>query len=268
MIHFIDSGDDDNNKEKLELFRAAARLEPVSGARVQTLEKMFGPGARELGLWVQSDNLGRPTAAISRYGGTMTVTGSVIADLEELVEFARTVGGFSHLSAPPALADMLSDLGRIRRFTGMTREAPPFADDFSEVQGAPVLPGVYELLCAIDPAFGAATSKDAWYVHTSHLLRHELGYCAGVYDNRKLVSTGGVYASGETHSVISGLATLDAYRGRGYAGLICRYLSNKIIESGRIPALYTVSESLILFYESMGFVPGKRWAELIREGRE
>lgn len=259
MIHYLSEG----YEQHLDAFLAAVELEPVSGARIQTLYNMFGLGYKNVDFWVQINRLGQPAAAISRYGGQLAVSDSLQADLEELEEFIRFQGGYTQLSASPILCGLLRDLGRTRHFYRMVRNGPPFEEEFEAIIKPP-LSDVYDLLCAVDRDFEDNTNRGAWHVHTSHLVRHKLGYCVGIQDeDSKLVSIGGVYNIGKTHGVIGGLATLPEEKGQGYAGTICRYLTNQILAAEKTPALYAATESLTVYYGSMGYVEKGRWSEVI-----
>lgn len=255
MIHFL-------TEEHVEDFLAAAQMEPISGARVQTLYSMYGLNYKSASFWVQKNRLDQPTAALCLFGGQLTVSGGIQADLDEVEEFVRFMEGISAVSGPPMLCGMLQNLGRPQYFQSMVHNGIPFADDFPDVNGAPAFSDIYDLLCYVDKEFDDSTNRGAWHVHVSHLIRHKLGYCAGVYQKGELVSTGGVYNSGTTHGVIGGLATISEYKGQGYAGQICRYLSNCIIKAKKTPALYAATESLIVYYEAMGFSTSGQWAEI------
>ncbi|MDL2232847.1 GNAT family N-acetyltransferase, partial [Ruminococcaceae bacterium OttesenSCG-928-L11] len=259
MIHFLESG----KPELTELFFQAAELEPISGARLQMLFNMFKLSYRDVCFWVQVNGLGQPVAAISRYGGQLSVCDSLQADAYELEEFVRFTGDGSAISCSPSLAAQLSDIGRTTFVYGMAyRDSALLEDDFSAIDESPSVPALYDLMCEVDADFEASTNRGAWYTHTSHLVRHKLGFCAGIWEDDELISCGGVYASGKTHSVIGGLCTLPEHRGQGHAGLICRNLMNRILKTKKIPAIYAASESLSVYYGSMGFKERGRWAEI------
>jgi len=260
MIKFVDK----IGGELSDAFLEGAELEPVSGARLQTLYEMFKEKYKNVEFWVQLDYLGKPSGAISRYGGQLCITHGTNADLDELEEFVRFIGGYSFITLSPSLAVMLEDLGETVSHYKMTREdSQSFPWDDFDLIIKPSLSDAYELLCAVDPVFKEQSDRAAWHVHASHLVRHKLGYCFGILrEDGALISTGGMYSSGKTYGVIGGLATLPEEQRKGYGGTICRYLTNKIIAEGKIPALYAATESLKLYYESMGFAVKGRGCEI------
>jgi hypothetical protein len=258
MIHYLSENEPDNQAA----FWEAAELEPLSGARIQTLYRMFGCSYKNVDFWVQTDHREKPVAALSRYGNQLSISDSLHADLDELEEFVRFLGGFTQVSCSPLLGGQLRDLGRVRYVHQMIRRAPPFEEEDFEQIVKPALSEVYELLCLVDGEFEEHTNRGAWHVHTSHLVRHKLGFCVGILSEGRLVSTGGVYNAGKTHAIIGGLATLPEEKGQGYGGLLCRYLTNQILQSGKIPALYAASESLTLYYNAMGYEDKGRWCEI------
>jgi hypothetical protein len=62
MIHYLNDTDLDNQAAFLE----AAEMEPLSGARIQTLYHMFGYSYKHVDFWVQRDYRDQPVAALSR----------------------------------------------------------------------------------------------------------------------------------------------------------------------------------------------------------
>jgi len=263
MIHYI-SGDD---AELAGAFMEASELEPASGARLQTLYNMYRGKTKHMDFWVQLDFRGQPSAAVSRYGGQLSVTHGPNSDLDELEEFVRFIGGYSFISASPSLAVMLKDLGDAANSYKMVRKAALFPDDDFDLIAKPSLSDVFELLCIADESFKERSDRASWHVHTSHLVRHKFGYCVGIIrEDGKLISTGGVYNTGISHGIIGGIATLPSERGHGYSGVVCRYLANQIILDRKVPALFSATESLAVYYESMGFEEKGRWCEIaVRE---
>lgn len=243
-------------------FIAACSFDPIIGARLYTLLRCYGCSMPGLRLWLAQEN-GVPTAAISRFDGWLVFSASGRVDVEELGGFVRAIGEYRYIEGAPEVCARLGIEGEFESSHTMRYAAASgFDEDFGAVCENPRLSDVYHILCTENPWFANTTSWDGWYPHTSHLLRHGLGFAAVLCADGVPVSTGGVYTMGEQVAVIGGLATLHAYRGRGYASVLTKYLINKILAQDKIPALFCASDSLARYYEGFGFVQSGKWGEI------
>ena len=246
----------------LPAFLQATSLDAILGARLYTQYQVYGLEYPAMNFWLQQNENGEATAALSRFDGWLTVSAGERADLDELAEFARMLGGFSRLEAAPALCECLRGDGKLDGGLMFCYKGEGFGGMHPGVHTQPALRDVYQTICAANTWFSDTTNWAGWYTHTSHLLRHRLGFCSAVQKDGKVVSTGGVYTMGQCVAVIGGLATLPGYRGRGYAAQILHQLVDVALQQGKTPALFCAEESLVGYYSRNGFVPAGRWAEV------
>jgi len=248
--------------EDLADYTALSSLEPVIGARLHTQLAVYGTSGGIAGQWIARDSAGTPTAALLRFSGWMVICAGAGVDIPELADFLQAVGGFRYIEGSSALVRALGGFlsGVCDSSCTMCYPGEPPAQTGADVCDDPSLEDVHRLLCTESLAGSAPWTE--WYPHTSHLVRHGLGFAAAIYEDGQAVATGGVYASGAGYGVIGGLTTLQAYRSRGYAGRIVRHLCRACIRRGWTPVLFCAGDSLADYYRTLGFVPLGHWAQL------
>lgn len=236
--------------------------DPLLGVGIRTHLAVYGTDDRYTDFWLAADADGRPCAAIERRGGEILLAATGAPDPAELGEFLRAVGGFDEIRGPAALCeDLLPTLGgSFHTAPAMRYSGGLLRTGVDGVADRIPLDHLYPLISA---AFeNDEERKQRWYAHASHLFRHGLGYVAGIYEEGRLVSTGGVYATGPRYAVIASLTTDPAYRNRGYAGRIVRRLCARALEDGLIPTLLCADDGLARYYEGLGFEVYGRWGRL------
>ena len=72
------------------------------------------------------------------------------------------------------------------------------------------------------------------------------------------MSTASVYHLGAGYGMIGSVATLPAYRGKGYASQAVLAAAGWVMCRGAIPVLLPAGEELLPFYTHLGFSP---WGE-------
>ena len=250
--------------EHTNSFIKATSFDITAGARIFSLYNMFGANYEHAMFWVQINELGVAVAALSRYGGILNISASQNADLAEINEFTEFIGGFERICSSHFVCESLQK--SCKCFPVMELADDTKALSNKKICATPKLQDVYSLLCLCDDDFAGQTNWESWYVHTSHLLRHGLGFCAGIYINDTLVSTAGVYAKGTAHAVISGVATLPNFRGKGYASAVINAAAKKSLSESLMPVILSANSKLEKWYETMGFaVAGKFCEASLRE---
>jgi ribosomal protein S18 acetylase RimI-like enzyme len=83
----------------------------------------------------------------------------------------------------------------------------------------------------------------------------ELGTYLGIRDGGALVAMAGERMRIEGHTEISAVSTEEAYRGRGLAGALVRFLAAAVSARGEIPFLHVAETNTgaIRLYEQLGF---------------
>lgn len=244
--------------ENQPLFEHATEFHPVGGSRIATMHKAYGNDCRDVLFWVQTKAGNQPCAAIARFWGRLIISPDNSCDKDELIAFARAVGGFHTLDAPLSFCEGLGDGSG---FTVMEHRGR-VSEILADITDTPGLREVFALLNEVDSDFRDFINWPEWYVHTSHLLRHGLGICCGIMHEGSLVATGGIYAIGPTHALIGGVATYQELRGCGFGRSIVAYLATRAYNMGKIPVLLCASPGLRDWYAGQGFyVLEQDWGE-------
>lgn len=243
-------------------FIAACGFDEIIGARMVTLLTCYGLDCRFCALWLQRTEQGKATAAISRFDAWLVISANPAADLRELAAFAAAIGGYRYLEAAPFVCASLNLCGEYEESHMMRYTGGLFGAEYGRIDQNPRLDEFYAVITAANPWIAATTDWSGWYTHTSHLMRHGLGFAAMLRQNGEAVAAGGVFTAGEKAAVISCIATLEAARGKGYAALITKYLSDKIIAQGKIPALFCASDKLAEYYAALGFSRAGKWGQV------
>lgn len=244
-------------------FIKACLFDEIHGARICTLNECYWPDTSILLLWLQTDDKNSPTAAVSLFSGCLTLSAAAGADIDELADFARAVGGFKSLEASAIVCKELKLGGEYAEFNVMRYAKGRFDGELGIVCENPPVREIYDILCRADPPFGKTADFAGWYTHTSHLFRHGLGFAGLILKDDNPVSTGGVYAMGDNPAVISCVATLPDFRGRGYATKIIKYLANKILDTGKTPVLLCEDGRLAGYYARLGFSDEGRCGRIV-----
>lgn len=249
-------------------FLRAAEFDPILGARSKTLFHVFGPDAerKHAAFWLQSAPDGRPACSLSLFDGWVVASADEAAcDFDELGAFLCALGDFSGLEASPRICALMAETGRLDTSSTMAYAGPPVPEPTADVVWNPPLRDFIRTVDTANEWFHENTTWDTWYVCTSHMIRHGLGFCCAVYEGGVPVSVGGVFAMSDRYAVIGALSTLSDSRGKGYAACIMRALTARCLALGKTPALLTASDSLVRYYRKLGFTEHGKWAEILRK---
>lgn len=268
MIRFV-------TPEWAPLLEASADKFGIFGTKIYSQYRTYGTTDGILDVWLLLDG-GRAVGAVSRLDGALTVAAPGAVDADELSAFLRAAGGRS-VEGERALCGRLDAVirgglrsSRILRWGGLpqTEEARPAASAHS-ADGVPpgkILPAaalgeVYALLCEADPEFAAHTGYAAWLTEISHKQRHGLADIYILKVNYTVVSTIGIYFKGPGRTILAGLATNPAHRGRGYARRMMAHATEAALAQELEPWLLTAEEGLAEFHRACGYVDAGEWSK-------
>ena len=129
--------------------------------------------------------------------------------------------------------------------------------------GTPSLRDIYPLLTAV---FGAEALPPfaSWYTDMSHRLRHGCGRAVCVTEEEKPVSCALVTAECAAAGLIGGVATLPAFRGRGFARRTIAALTQALSADGKAAYICPKNEKADALYRRFGAVEVSRYAFLTR----
>lgn len=203
----------------------------------------YGTGERFLEHWLQleSDN---PRAVISRMDGNMTIFCDKAN--EELTEFIQAVGYSTILADKQIFPQYWSGEVVLQL---VRKPEMKFCDDI-EIDFNPTIREIYSILMECRGLGFEVPDFDSFYPDMSHRVRHNLLRIIAVRVDGKAVACCMTSAETDRCAIISGVACLPKYRGRGYAGRLIA----KMIESlcNRDISVFCRKE-LVGFYERLGF---------------
>lgn len=105
---------------------------------------------------------------------------------------------------------------------------------------------------------------DAWYADVSHRWRHGLCRLMGVYEDGNVVAVAMTTAEDDRAMLIGAVATLAAYRGKGYAGKLVTTLAAIGQAEGKKVWLSPKNERALGLYARLGFIPVGRYGQVAR----
>lgn len=221
-------------------------------ARISALAKTYGFGYDFVLFWVQYIN-DEPVAAVSRIDGNMSVCCTEKADYDELKEFINTVG-FSSLSCRKEVLGKLgltaSKSSFIVKYKGAYAPADPCVLwDYDKKE-------VFELLCACGFEMGDYGMFLADYCSKLNKGTAKLAVCA----ENGLNACASALFIGEKSVLLGAVATRETARGKGYASKLVKALAD--IFGDKTVYLFCRNDSLLAFYEKIGFESDGIWVEV------
>ena len=220
-------------------------------ARISALAATYGFEHSFALFWVQySEEM--PVAAVSRLDGNMSVFCTEGTNFEELAAFIKTVG-FSTLVCREEnmkkLGFEVDKVSYIVRYEGApSAENPDVLWDYDKKK-------VYELLCDCGFEMGTFGAFAADYCSR---LNKGAAMLAAV-ENQELNACARALFIGKNSVLLGAVATRKEARGKGYASKAVKALADRF-EDKKV-YLFCRNDSLLAFYEKIGFVLNGKWAE-------
>lgn len=210
--------------------------------RIHSQLLAYGTGERFLEHWIQLED-NEPRAVISRMDGNITIFCESVND--EILEFIEAVG-YNTILADKELFPQYWSGEVLMRFVGKSETENSDNIDFN-----PTIREIYSILERCRGEGFEVPDFDSFYPDISHRVRHNLSRILAYRLEGKIIAC--CMTSAETNScaIISGVACLPEYRGRGYASeLIAKIV--KDLDNREI--FVFCREELVGFYNRLGFV--------------
>ncbi len=226
------------------------RLSDPMLVRMAGVLSAYGCGYSFALFWQQTDTAGNTTAWISSLDGNLTLSALETADLPELGEFLRVVGGKSltcSLELAHALELEIHSTASVlfRRGVREWGKVIPTVSD---------LKTVFSILQS-----GAGESMElpdasAFYADLSHRVRHHAARAVLVRDSSDTpVAAAVTSAEAGNAALLSGVATLPEVRGQGYGSAAVERMLESLSSENRDVFVLSRPEQLN-FYRRLGFV--------------
>lgn len=229
---------DENNRSTTEKY--LQNPNPYA-CRILSQLSAYGTGERFLEHWVQLENE-TPKAVISRMDGNMTVFCE--KSNEELTEFIQAVG-YSTILADSKIFPQYWNGEILMRFVGKAETKISDDIDFS-----PSIREIYPILESCRGEGFEVPDFDSFYPDMSHKIRHNLSRVFALRLNGKAVACCLTSAETDNCAIISGVACLPEYRGRGYASTLVAEIVKAL---GNRDIFVFCREELVGFYNKLGF---------------
>ncbi len=231
----------------------------VFGTRIKTYFNCYSTDYDFVKFWVQTDESGAVTAAISRVDGDMTLTAEN-ADLEELLQFVKIVG-FNTIQCKRTVAKMLTDdealWGYVVRFENekenynINLKKNFELKEIYAIIKAENLTGVGELL--------------PWLSDTTFRINRNAARAVLAELDGENAGSAMVLFKTDKAALLGAVATVPKFRGRGVARALVTLLANEELKNGKRVELLCKNDSIVEFYKAIGFKTADEWSLITDE---
>lgn len=231
---------DENNRDIAEKY--LQKPNPYA-CRILSQLLAYGTGERFLENWIQFED-DKPKAVISRMDGNMTIFCEKAN--EELKEFIEAVG-YNIVLADKELFPQYWNGEILMKLVG--KSEMKFSDDI-EIDFNPTIREIYSILTECRGKGFEVPDFDSFYPDMSHRVRHKLSRVLAVRLDEKAVACCMTSAETDSCAIISGVACLLEYRGKGYASKLVAEIVKAL---GNREIFVFCREELVGFYNKLGF---------------
>lgn len=231
----------------------------VFGTRIKAYFNCYSTDYDFVKFWVQTNDNGDVTAAISRVDGDMTVTAEN-ADYEELLQFIKIVG-FSTIQCNRKVAKEFTAeealWGYVVRFENKTENRTVSLKKDYELKE------IYNIIKAAN--LTGVGDYLPWLSDTTFRINRKTAepLLADVDGNASGCAM--VLFRTDKAALLGAVATYPEYRGRGIAGALVTCLANNELAKGRRTELLCKNDSIVDFYKSIGFTVKDEWSLITDE---
>ena len=231
----------------------------VFGTRIKAYFNCYSTDYDFVKFWVQTDDNGNVTAAISRVDGDMTLTAGN-ADYEELLQFVKIVG-FTTIQCERAVARHFTDDEALWGYVVELKEKTAFKEIALKENFE--LKEIYNIIKAEN--LTGVGDYLPWLSDTSFRInRGTATPLLGTIDGENAGCAMVLFRTDKA-TLLGAVATVPEYRGRGVARSLVLRLANGELENGNRVELLCKSDSIVDFYKSIGFTVTNEWS-LITDG--
>ncbi len=231
----------------------------VFGTRIKAYFNCYLNDYDFVKFWVQTDETGKVTAAISRIDGDMTIT-AYNADFEELLQFVKIVG-FNTIQCAKNVAKHFTDDEFLSGYVVRFEEEKEFSAvnlkidfDLKEIYAiikAENLTGVGELL--------------PWLSDTTFRVNRNTARAVLAQIDGENAGCAMVLFKTDRAALLGAVATVPKFRGRGIARSLVTLLANEELKNGRRVELLCKNDSIVDFYKAIGFKIVDEWSLITDE---
>lgn len=227
------------------------------GCKIAGLQRGYGiflPFAR---FWMQTDESGTITAAVSLLDGAAVLHCRGQADLQELKAFLFAAGCRTLLCTGRMALSLYGKADRAGEILSHSGHPQAAAQEIQLLQEVPIR-DLFSLLCEsgqLDPR-----QFEPFYLDLSHRVRHGVCLTQGAVENGRLAASAVAGSITDKTAVLSAVAAHPEFRRKGLGSAAVLSLLHRLFP--RTAFVLCASQSAVCFYKSMGFSAAGRWAEV------
>lgn len=233
------------------------------------LEHLFGSRCRcaNIAGTAKSYLLDGPVpAALSLAQGVLTVVSYSMKDVGPLLEFVADHKEIVEIDSTLDLCTQLQEElgGTLESSFFMRCNTPTFPpkNPALSIVPSPAFPAVFTILQNSHPYYKENLHYDSWSAELERWLELGLSELYGLEVEGVLVGTGRILSHDDEAAAIGSIAVLPTYRNRGYGSQMSAFLTQRVIELGKVPVLISGYDEVASLYRSIGYCETGRWGEL------
>lgn len=231
----------------------------VFGTRIKAYFNCYSTDYDFVKFWMQINEEGEVTAAISRIDGDMTLC-AYDADYEELLEFVKIVG-FNTIQCKRTVAKELADdetlWGYVVRFEDERENREVNIKNKFELKE------IYDIIKAEN--ITGVGDYLPWLSDTTFRINRNTAKPLLAEVDGNAAGCAMVLFRTDKAALLGAVATSPCYRGRGIAGALVTRLANDELAEGRRTELLCKNDSIVDFYKSIGFTVRDEWSLITDE---
>ncbi|MBP3937829.1 MAG: GNAT family N-acetyltransferase [Clostridia bacterium] len=231
----------------------------VFGTRIKAYFNCYSIDYDFVNFWMQINEDGEVTAAISRIDGDMTLC-AYDADYEELLEFVKIVG-FNTIQCKRTVAKELADdetlWGYVVRFEDERENREVNIKNNFELKE------IYDIIKAEN--LTGVGDYLPWLSDTTFRINRNTAKPLLAEVDGNAAGCAMVLFRTDKAALLGAVATSPCYRGRGIAGALVTRLANDELAEGRRTELLCKNDSIVDFYKSIGFTVRDEWSLITDE---
>lgn len=231
----------------------------VFGTRIKAYFNCYSTDYDFVKFWVQTNEDGDVTAAISRIDGDMTLC-AYDADYEELLRFVKIVG-FNTIQCKRAVAkEFTCDetlWGYVVRFENARENREVSIKNNFELKE------IYDIIKAEN--LTGVGDYLPWLSDTTFRINRNTAKPLLAEVEGNAAGCAMVLFRTDKAALLGAVATSPCYRGRGIAGALVTRLANGELAEGRRTELLCKNDSIVDFYKSIGFTVRDEWSLITDE---
>lgn len=243
------------SKNKERAFLSFCNTDEIYGPRMYTIYQAHGITA-DTEFWLEENLTGAVRGILTRFYGTVYLS-SDSQDGDLFLPYLQKNPYWAGIEGKAELVESLTrklSLSSFESSHAMIHNRATFLPtDGCDIRKSENLKPFFHLLSVCHDGFAEHTNYNIWYRDYATRIasgRTELWY---LYKGDIPVACATMNVTSDLYAVLGSVSTLPEYRGRGYGRLISSFVTRRITELGLTATLQCHRDSLLKFYEPLGY---------------